>query len=122
MLALAVHRPPLDQRSGHGRDQHSLGLALALAVQRPCDQHSGHWRNSAYDSKRFYPDETYAREIMQLFSIGFWKLDSDGTPQKDAQGADIPTYSNEAVTNFARVSTGFDQQQERSNIEFTTRG
>ena len=52
------------------------------------------------------PDENYAREIMQLFSIGLFMLNEDGSFQLDGNGAPIPTYTNEAITNFARVFTG----------------
>ncbi len=53
-----------------------------------------------------FPDENYAREIMQLFGIGLWEVNPDGTRQQDAQGKDIPTYDNTTITNFARVFTG----------------
>jgi uncharacterized protein (DUF1800 family) len=53
-----------------------------------------------------YPDENYAREVMQLFSIGLWELNSDGTRQLDAFGQPIPTYGNAEITEFARVFTG----------------
>ncbi len=53
-----------------------------------------------------FPDENYAREIMQLFSIGLWQLNTDGTHKKDGSGNDIPTYDNTTITNFARVFTG----------------
>ena len=54
-----------------------------------------------------YPDENYARELMQLFTIGLWELEQNGTRKLDAGGNPIPTYSNEEITNFARVMTGF---------------
>lgn len=52
------------------------------------------------------PDENYAREVMQLFSIGLFELNNDGTRKKDAAGRDIPTYTNEQITEFAEVFTG----------------
>jgi len=55
-----------------------------------------------------YPDENYAREIMQLFSIGLNKLNLDGTPQKDSKGNLIPTYTQQDVNELARVFTGWD--------------
>ena len=64
-------------------------------------------RNRAFDESNNYPDENFAREIMQLFTIGLWKLNPDGTRMKDTAGQDIPTYSNEHIMNFARVFTGF---------------
>jgi len=53
-----------------------------------------------------YPDENFAREVQQLFSIGLWKLNMDGTRQLDAFGQPIPTYGNQEITEFARVFTG----------------
>ena len=53
------------------------------------------------------PDENYAREVMQLFTIGLEQLNLDGTPKKDAQGRPIPTYSNNDVIGLARVFTGW---------------
>jgi uncharacterized protein (DUF1800 family) len=52
-----------------------------------------------------FPDENYAREIMQLFSIGLWELNTNGT-RRQSGGRDIPTYDNTHITNFARVFTG----------------
>jgi uncharacterized protein (DUF1800 family) len=54
-----------------------------------------------------FPDENYAREIMQLFSIGLWELNPDGTQRLDAAGRSIPTYGNAQITELARVFTGF---------------
>ena len=53
-----------------------------------------------------YPDENYAREVMQLFSIGLWELNTDGTRTLDASGRPIPTYHNRDITELARVLTG----------------
>jgi uncharacterized protein (DUF1800 family) len=52
------------------------------------------------------PDENYARELMQLFTIGLVQLNKDGTPKLDAQGAQIETYTNEDITGLAKVFTG----------------
>jgi uncharacterized protein (DUF1800 family) len=54
------------------------------------------------------PNENYAREIMQLFSIGVDTLNQDGTPALDAQGNRIPSYDQTTITNLARVFTGWD--------------
>lgn len=54
-----------------------------------------------------HADENYAREIMQLFSIGLVKLNQDGTVQKDASGNPIPTYSQSDVEGLARTLTGW---------------
>ncbi len=52
-------------------------------------------------------NENYAREILQLFSIGTAMLNPDGSVQKDASSLPIPTYSQFTVTEFARVFTGW---------------
>jgi len=54
------------------------------------------------------PNENYAREIMQLFSIGVDTLNQNGTPVLDAQGNRVPSYSQATITNLARVFTGWD--------------
>jgi len=54
------------------------------------------------------PDENYAREIMQLFSIGLYELKLDGTLKTNAQGEPIETYVQSDITNLARVFTGYD--------------
>lgn len=53
------------------------------------------------------PNENYAREVMQLFSIGVWQLNSDGTQVLDANGAPIPTYSQATVDGYANLFTGW---------------
>jgi uncharacterized protein (DUF1800 family) len=53
------------------------------------------------------PNENYAREILQLFSIGTFLLNQDGTRQLDANGNPIPTYDQKIVEEFARLFTGW---------------
>jgi uncharacterized protein (DUF1800 family) len=52
------------------------------------------------------PDENYAREVMQLFSIGLYQLNLDGTQKLDGAGKPIETYSNADITGLAKVFTG----------------
>ncbi len=52
-------------------------------------------------------NENYARELMQLFTIGTYMLNKDGTLQLDSNNLPIPTYSQFTVTEFARVFTGW---------------
>jgi uncharacterized protein (DUF1800 family) len=52
-------------------------------------------------------NENFAREMMQLFTIGTSMLNSDGSVQVDSNGIPIPTYSQFTVTEFARVYTGW---------------
>jgi len=53
------------------------------------------------------PDENYARELMQLFSIGLVELNLDGTDVLDGDGQPIPTYDQEIIEGFAHVYTGW---------------
>lgn len=53
------------------------------------------------------PNENFAREVMQLFSIGLVKLNPDGTPIQDAAGKPQPAYTQDIVEGFARAFTGW---------------
>ena len=54
-----------------------------------------------------HANENYAREIMQLFTLGLNRLNPDGTPQLDASGNPIPTYTQNDVMNLGRAFTGW---------------
>jgi len=54
------------------------------------------------------PDENYAREILQLFSIGLIELNLDASPVFDDNGNTIETYSNQDITGLAKVFTGLN--------------
>jgi uncharacterized protein (DUF1800 family) len=53
------------------------------------------------------PDENYAREVMQLFSIGLVQLNADGSVKLNSSGSPTPTYTNSDITELARVLTGW---------------
>jgi len=53
------------------------------------------------------PDQNYARELMQLFTIGLWELNPDGTRKLDSAGRPIPTYSTDDIVGVSRVLTGW---------------
>ena len=72
----------------------------------------GNWLDSVNNdrpdaTKGRVPNENYAREIMQLFSIGLEELKADGTPLLDAYGDPIATYDQDDIKQFARVFTGW---------------
>ena len=69
-------------------------------------------RKAADDGSR-QPDENYAREIMQLFTIGLVELNMDGTPKLDASGQPMETYTNADVQGLARVFTGLASRKAR---------
>jgi uncharacterized protein (DUF1800 family) len=64
--------------------------------------------NSVVNRANPTPNENYAREIMQLFSIGVDTLNQDGTPILDAQGNRVASYDQTNIANLARVFTGWD--------------
>jgi uncharacterized protein (DUF1800 family) len=53
------------------------------------------------------PNENYPREILQLFTVGLFMLNQDGTLQLDGQGNPIPTYDQDKVNNFTKIFTGW---------------
>ncbi len=54
------------------------------------------------------PDENFGREVMQLFTIGLYQLNLDGTEQTDAQGKRLESYTQADISNIARIFTGWD--------------
>jgi uncharacterized protein (DUF1800 family) len=92
----------LDHTFGNFRD-----LLRAVTLHPIMGAYLSHLRNekSAPAIGRF-PDENYAREIMQLFSIGLYRLRQDGTFVLSGAGAPIPTYDNDDITQFAKIFTG----------------
>ena len=64
--------------------------------------------NLKEDSRGRQPDENYARELMQLFTIGLYELNPDGTHKLDANNKPVETYDQEDVTSLARVFTGYE--------------
>ncbi|MEM6468694.1 MAG: DUF1800 family protein [Planctomycetota bacterium] len=82
---------------------------LEDVTYHPC---MGTWLSSVRNRKANvgqgrFPDENYAREIMQLFSIGLYRLQEDGRVLLDENGALIPTYDNAQIKELARLFTGF---------------
>ena len=70
---------------------------------------------------RLLPPQNYAREIMELFTIGLCRLNSDGTQVRDpSTGQCMQTYDNDAIMTFARAWTGFYPPAARGNIEAVT--
>ena len=64
-------------------------------------------KNKGNPAKGTAANENYARELMQLFTIGLTQLNMDGTPVLDASGAPVPTYTQSTVTQTARALTGW---------------
>ncbi|MEZ4895547.1 MAG: DUF1800 domain-containing protein [Saprospiraceae bacterium] len=58
------------------------------------------------EEENIHPDENFAREIMQLFSIGLYQLNEDGSRKTDGAGNWIPTYDQQDIKSLAKVFTG----------------
>lgn len=91
--------------------RHSFGnykdLLLEVSLHPAMGFYLSHLNNPKTDiANNIHPDENYAREIMQLFSIGLNKLNIDGSLQLDASNNPIPTYDNDDVKELAKVFTG----------------
>ncbi len=72
-------------------------------------------RNEKADrSRNIRPDENFAREVLQLFTIGLWELAPDGQPRTDSAGQPIPTFDQVLVEEFAKVFTGWNFDNVRS--------
>jgi len=79
-----------------------------------------HTRNQrANTATNVRPDENYAREIMQLFSIGLIQRNLDGTAKLDGDGNPLPTYNQRDIEQMARVFTGLTYAGSTENTFFT---
>jgi len=74
----------------------SMGYYLSTAKNAKADFNLG-----------TYPDENYAREVMQLFTIGLYELNNDGSHKLDEEGKSIPTYDIKDIEELSKVFTGF---------------
>jgi uncharacterized protein (DUF1800 family) len=106
--ALAVHFDILQRHAfGHYGDLlNEVSLSAGMGVFLTFNGSKKKYINTA--NVTVYPDENYARELMQLFSLGLNELNLDGTAKKDNNGNIIPTYSQDDVNELARVFTGWD--------------
>lgn len=83
-------------------------LIEAVALHPAMGVYLSHLRNQKEDAASGrVPDENFAREVMQLFSIGLYELNTDGSIKKDATGKAIETYDSNDISGLAKVFTGF---------------
>ena len=64
-------------------------------------------RPKSVECPRCAPNENFARELMQLFSLGVYQLAPDGTPLRNSRGGFVETYKQADVEQLARVLTGW---------------
>jgi uncharacterized protein (DUF1800 family) len=93
-------------------NKHAFGnyrtLLEAMALSPAMGIYLSHMRNNKEDpATGRLPDENFAREVMQLFTIGLNELNTDGSLKLDANGRPIETYDNNDVMAMAKVFTGF---------------
>ena len=90
-------------------NQHAFGnyrqLLEAITLNPAMGAYLNTRGNKKADGSGRVPDENYAREVMQLFSIGLYDLNADGTLRG---GAPRETYGPSDVSNLARIFTGYD--------------
>jgi len=99
---VASYMDMLTQKSsGNYRD-----LLEGVAMHPAMGQYLSHMANVKADGKGRVPDENFAREVMQLFSIGLYALDDSGQP-KLVNGKPVESYNANDIKGLARVFTGF---------------
>ncbi|MEM6545340.1 MAG: DUF1800 family protein [Pseudomonadota bacterium] len=82
-------------------------LLLEVTLHPSMGLYLSHLNNAKGDPDAgTFPDENYAREVMQLFSIGLFELNQDGSERVDDTGRPIATYDNQDIGEFAKVFTG----------------
>jgi uncharacterized protein (DUF1800 family) len=82
-------------------------LLRAVTLHPSMGFYLSHVNNRKADpDNNIYPDENFARENMQLFSIGLYEMNPDGSYKYDANGDPIPTYTDDDIREFAKVFTG----------------
>jgi uncharacterized protein (DUF1800 family) len=96
--------------------QHAFGNFRDLLEEVTLSAAMGNYLNTRGNQKEDLakgrqPDENYAREVMQLFSVGLHELNLDGTEKRDGQGKKIETYDSDDVSQLARVFTGYDYDE-----------
>ncbi|MEL6252947.1 MAG: DUF1800 domain-containing protein [Bacteroidota bacterium] len=127
-IFVVSEQPDLLSLSGYGlADYYDMLLKNSFGNYRdllmdvtlhPCMGHYlSHYNNPKADPLRnIHPDENYAREIMQLFSIGLYELNMDGSQKLDADGQPIPTYDNKDIKEFAKIFTGLGAANYRPQL------
>ena len=82
----------------------NLLLKYALAPQLGQYQN---WAKNVPEHDGIRPNENFARELLQLFTIGVNLLNEDGTPKLDAKGQLVAAYAQSDIETLARVLTGY---------------
>ena len=92
--------------------KHAFGNYRDLLIDITLNPVMGNYLSTVNNQKEneeenIRPDENFSREIMQLFSLGLYQINIDGTPILDSNGLKIPTYTQDDIKQLARVFTGW---------------
>ncbi len=91
--------------------RHALGSYRDFLIALSRDPGMGHFLNNNQNTS-VTPNENYARELMQLFSVGLVKLNIDGSVQRDSKGVPIETYTQRDVVAATKALSGWDKDWE----------
>ena len=98
----SYHDMLLKHITGNFRD-----LLMEVSLHPSMGIYLSHFNNSkSIPERNIHPDENYAREIMQLFTIGLHQLNIDGSLKRDSLGNPLPTYTQKDIKELAKVFTG----------------
>ena len=86
--------------------KHAFGNYESLMMQVTLNPAMGCYLNMV-DNNPGVPNQNYAREFMQLFTLGLQELNIDGTPRLDAGGNPIPAFNESTVAGLSKVFTGW---------------
>lgn len=82
-------------------------LLIEISLHPAMGVYLSHFKNGKTDTEaNTFPDENFARELMQLFTIGLYELNPDGTEKTDADGNPIEAYTSGDVRELSKVFTG----------------
>lgn len=95
-------------------DRNAFGNYRDLMAEMTLSPAMGEYLDMVRSTKA-NPNENYPRELLQLFSVGLYKLNQDGTLQLDGQGNRIPTYDQDKINQFTKVFTGWSQCNSGNN-------
>ncbi|MGC4062856.1 MAG: DUF1800 domain-containing protein [Aquabacterium sp.] len=104
----------MDMLTSHA-DGSYRDLLQAVAMHPAMGVYLSHLGNLKEDNQGRVPDENFAREVMQLFSIGLYELDDSGRPIL-VNGKPVETYSAADVKGLAKVFTGFSWNRPSSKM------
>ncbi|KXF81769.1 DUF1800 domain-containing protein [Enterovibrio coralii] len=103
----------------HAFDNYKV-LLKAVSVSAVMGHYLTMVDNKKGDAAGRKPDENYAREVMQLFSMGLNERNLDGTLKQDADRQPVPCYSEKDIQELARVFTGWVSQDKKLIEPMTT--